>query len=55
MVYNGFESRIFPLPNQPIVLAESEKSSSSEHSSDYYEYFSPEEKILERGLKLVTP
>ena len=29
MIYYGFESRIFPLPNQLIVLAEPENSNSS--------------------------
>ena len=43
MVYSGFESGLFSLSNQSIVLVEpekstsSEKSSSLEHSSDYYE------------------
>ena len=60
MVYNGFESGIFSLRNQP-VLAKPEKSisseysASSEHSSDSYEYISIEEKILGRGLKLLIP
>ena len=61
-VYNGFESEIFPLPNQSMVLAKREQSSSSEissspdklssleHSSDSYEYISPEEKISENDL-----
>ena len=31
MVYNGFESGIFPLPNQSKVLAEPDKSNSSKH------------------------
>ena len=56
MVYNSFESRVFPLPNQSSVLARpetsssselptsSENSSSPEHSSYYCEYISPEEK-----------
>ena len=33
MVYNAFENAIFPLLNQSIVLAEPEKSSSSEKSN----------------------
>ena len=65
MVYNGFESGIFPLSNQPILskpdkLGSLEKSTSSGHpalsdySSDYYEYVSAEEKISGRGLQLLT-
>lgn len=65
MTFNGFDSRIFPLPNHQ-VLTKPEKSSSSEksispknqaspdHSSDYYEYISPE-KISGRELTLLTP
>ena len=67
VVYNGFESGVFLLPNQLLVLAEPETSSSSEHptssekssspenSSDYYKYISPEEKISGRRLKLLNP
>ena len=61
MVYNGFESGISPLPNQSIVLAKPEKSSSSEksssleHSNNYYEYNSPETEISGGELTLLTP
>ena len=61
IVYNGLESGIFPLPNQSIALAEQEKpstsrkSSISEHSSDFFEYNSPEEKSSGRGLKVLAP
>ena len=60
MVYNGFEKEIFLLSSQPIVSAEpeklsaSEKSSTSEHLSDYYEYISPKEKTSGRRLKLLN-
>ena len=53
MAYIGFESGVFPLPNQLSVLASPETTSSSEklsspkHSSDYCEYISPEEKYQE--------
>ena len=65
MVYNGLGSGILQLPNKPTVV-EPEKSSSSEyptsaekssswnHSSDYFEYISPWEKISGKGLKLLT-
>ena len=49
MVY-VFESGIFLLSNQPRVT-KPEKSSSSEHSSDYYESISSEQKISGRGHK----
>ena len=57
MVYNGFEKEIFLLESQSIVSAEpeklstSEKSSTSEHLRDYYEYISPKEKTSGRRLK----
>ena len=66
IVYNGFESGIFPIQNKPIVSADSENSSSSEHSissqktslaeesSYYYEHVLPEEKISGKGPKLLT-
>ena len=60
MVFKGFKSGIFLLPNLSIVLAMpensslSEKSSLSEHSSDYLEYISPEEKISRKAFKLLT-
>ena len=55
MVYNGFENGTFLLSNPSIVLAESEKSSSSEHSSNYYEYILSETKISGTRLNLLTP
>ena len=67
MLYNQFESEIFPIQNNPIVSADLENSSSSEHpissqktslaedSNYYYEYVLPEEKISGKGLKLLTP
>ena len=56
MVYYGSESGIFPLPNQLIVLAEPEKSNSSEKSGSihYFECNLPETKISRRRLKLLT-
>ena len=60
MVFKGFKSGIFLLPNPSIVLAmpenssSSEKSSLPEHWSDYLEYISPEEKILRKAFKLPT-
>ena len=53
VVYNALGSGIFQLPNKPIVV-KPEKSSSSNHSSDYYEYISSWEKISGKGLKLLT-
>ena len=51
MVYDCFESRIFPLLNQQsIVLAEPEKSNSLEHSRDYCENNSPETKIYPKQM-----
>ena len=55
MVYNGFKSRTFWFPTQSIVLADPEKSSSSEHSSNYYQYISPKENISKTQVKLLTP
>ena len=60
MVFKGFKSGIFLLANPSIVLAmpenssSSEKSSLSEHSSDYLECISPEEKISRKAVKLPT-
>ena len=56
MVYYGSDSGIFPLPNQLIVLAEPEKSNSSEKSGSihYFECNLPETKISRRRLKLLT-
>lgn len=56
MTFNGFDSRIFPLPNHKVLTkpenpSSSEKSispkspASSDHSSDYYEYISPEKEL----------
>ena len=47
IVYNGFESRIFPLQNQPRVLVESGKSSLLEHPT------SSEKFQLIKALKLL--
>ena len=38
---------------EPLILTK--KSSSSVHSSDYYEHVSPEIEISKRGLKLLAP
>ena len=58
MLDNEFENEIFPIENNPIVSADSENSSSSEHpissqktslaedSSYYYEYVLPEKKCF---------
>ena len=57
------KSIVFAKPEQSCSLehqtlyenrASSEKSSSSEHSINYYEYISPEENRSGRGLKLPT-
>ena len=56
MVYYGSESGIFPLPNQLIVLAEPEKSNSSEKSGSihYFECNLPETKINIKEKTIIT-
>ena len=55
LVYNGFKSRTFWFPTQSIVLADPERSSSSEHSSDYDQSISSKENISKTQVKLLTP